>query len=364
MDSSFQTVSSIMTCEPVSKYQKRKEELTMKFNTYGLDIAKNIFHVFTISSNGEIIKKKFSRSKLLEHFAQQEPGLIGMEACGSSHHWGREFEKLGHQVILMNPKHVKAYLKGNKNDFNDAEAIFEAVCSPNVRKVGLKTIEQQDIQLIHSLKSELTKRRTAMVNQIRGHLRERGIFIPVGIGQFFKLMPEILENKDEKISQFSLPLFRNHYETTKQIGEDIKKQEKLIEKLCKTDDLSQRFSQVRGVGPMTATIVAADLGKSRVYSNGRQYAASLGLVPRQHTTGDKPHLMGISKRGNKYIRTLLIHGARAVLGKIGDKKDRLSCWLRKLIERRGYNKATVALANKNARILWALATHGTTYEAA
>ncbi len=177
-------------------------------------------------------------------------------------------------------------------------------------------------------------------------------------------MPEILDNEDEKLSQFSLPLFRQHYETIKQIGEDIKQQEKLIIQLCKTDDLSQRFSQVRGIGPMGATIAAADLGKSRVYENGRQYAASLGLVPRQHTTGDKPHLMGISKRGNKYIRTLLIHGARAVLSKLGEQTDRLSCWLRELIQRRGFNKAAVALANKNARILWAMATHGTTYERA
>lgn len=336
----------------------------MKFNTYGLDIAKNIFHVFTITEDGEIIKKKLARAKLLKFFAQQQPGLIGIEACGSSHHWARELMKLDHEVILMNPKHVKAYLKGNKNDFNDAEAIFESVSRPNVRKVGIKTIEQQDIQLIHSLKEELTKRRTAMVNQIRGHLRERGVVIPVGINHFFKQMPEILDNQDEKLSQFSLPLFRQHYETIKQIGEDIKQQKKLIEQLCKTDDLSYRFSQVRGIGPMGATIAAVDLGKSRVYENGRQYAASLGLVPRQHTTGDKPHLMGISKRGNKYIRTLLIHGARAVLSQLGEKTDRLSCWLRALIQRRGFNKAAVALANKNARILWAMATYGTTYERA
>ena len=336
----------------------------MKFNTYGLDIAKNVFHAFTITEDGEIIKKKLTRAKLLNFFVRQQPGLIGIEACGSSHHWAREFMKLGHEVILMNPKHVKAYLKGNKNDFNDAEAIFEAVSSPIVRKVGIKTIEQQDVQLIHSLKEELTKRRTAMVNQIRGHLRERGIVIPVGINHFFKQMPEILGNEDETLSQFSLPLFRQHYETIKQIGEDIKQQEKLIIQLCKTDDLSQRFSQVRGIGPMGATIAAADLGKSRVYDNGRQYAASLGLVPRQHTTGDKPRLMGISKRGNKYIRTLLIHGARAVLSQLGEKTDRLSCWLRKLIQRRGFNKAAVALANKNARILWAMATYGTTYERA
>jgi transposase len=339
----------------------------MKFSTYGLDIAKNVFHVFTINDDGEIIKKKLARAQLLDFFARQEPGLIGIEACGSSHHWGREFQKLGHQVILMNPRHVKGYLKGNKNDFNDAEAIFEAVSSPTVRKVGLKTIEQQDIQLIHSLKQELTKRQTAMVNQVRGHLRERGIVIPVGLSNFFKQMPEILNNENgelSELSELSLSLFRQHYETIRQIAEDIKQHDKLIEQLCKTNELSQRFSQVRGVGPMGATIIASDLGKSRIYDNGRQYAASLGLVPRQHSTGGKPHLLGISKRGNRYIRTLLIHGARAVLSQLADKQDRLSCWLRDLVQRRGFNKAAVALANKNARILWAMATHGTHYEQA
>lgn len=336
----------------------------MKFSTYGLDIAKNVFHLFTINEDGEMIKKKLTRARLLSFFVQQPPGLIGIEACGSSHHWARELQKLGHQVILINPKHVKGYLKGNKNDFNDAEAIFEAVSSPTVRKVGLKTVEQQDIQLLHSFKHELTKRQTAMVNQIRGHLRERGIIIPVGVGNFFKQMPDILENENGQLTELSLRLFRQHYESIKQIAEAIKQQDKLIHQLCKANELSQRFAQVRGVGPMGATIIASDLGKSRVYVNGRQYAASLGLVPRQHSTGDKPRLLGISKRGNKYIRTLLIHGARAVLAQLGDKQDRLSCWLRGLIQRRGFNKAAVALANKNARILWAMATKGTAYRCA
>lgn len=350
-----------MTCE---RYQStnKKEELKMKSNTYGLDIAKNIFHAFTITEDGEIVKKKLSRKNLLKYFAKRESGLIGIEACGSSHHWARELIKLGYEVILMNAKHVKAYLKGNKNDFNDAEAIFDAVSQPNVRKVGIKTLEQQDVQLVHSLRQGLVKQRTAMINQIRGHLRERGVVIPVGINAFVKVIPEILDNQNELLSHMSIQLFRQHYESLKQVDKEIKQRDKDIEHLCKTNELSLRLSQVRGIGPKTATITAADLGKSRVYENGRQYAASLGLVPGQHSTGGKSHLLGISKRGNKYIRTLLIHGARAVLGKIGDKKDRLSCWLRDLIQRRGYNVATVALANKNARILWALATHGTTYE--
>jgi len=335
----------------------------MKFNTYGLDIAKSIFHIFTITEDGEIVKKQLSRSKLLKFFVRQNPGLIGIEACGSSHHWARELIKLGHEVILINPKHVKAYLKGNKNDFNDAEAIYDAVSQPNVRKVGIKTIEQQDIQLLHSLRQELVKRRTAMINQIRGHLKERGIVINIGINTFLKAMPDILENRDETLSEFSTSLFRQHYENIKLLNTEIKNRDKDINALCVSNELSRRLSQVKGIGPMTATIVASDLGKSRVYDNARQYAASLGLVPRQHSSGGKAHLLGIINGGNKYIRTLLIHGARAVLAKIKNQNDKLSCWLRELIKRRGFNVAAVALANKNARILWALTTYGTVYEA-
>jgi len=352
-----------MNCVGI-KVPLKKEELKMKDNTYGLDIAKNIFHAFTITEDGEIIKKVLNRKTLLSYFAKRPKSLIGIEACGSSHHWAREFMKLGHDVILMNAKHVKAYLKGNKNDFNDAEAIYDCVSQANVRPVGIKTIEQQDVQLIHSFRQELIKQKTAIINQIRGHLRERGITINLGVNAFMKAIPSILENEKGLLSEFSIPLFREQYEHLKQITDAINIKDKAIDNLCHSNELSRRLHEVRGIGPKTATIVAADLGKSRVYANGRQYAASLGLVPRQHSTGGKSYLLGISKRGNKYIRTLLIHGARAVVGKIGDKKDKLSCWIRELVKRRGYNVASVALANKNARILWSLATKETSYEAA
>jgi transposase len=335
----------------------------MNVNTVGLDIAKNIFHAFTITEDGEILKKVLNRKTLLVYFSKRPKSLIGIEACGSSHHWAREFMKLGHEVVLMNAKHVKAYLKGNKNDFNDAEAIYDCVSQPNVRPVGIKTIEQQDVQLVHSFRQELIKQKTAIINQIRGHLRERGVVIALGVNTFMKELPSILDNEEGLLSDLSIPLFREQYEHLKLINEAIKIKDKAIDNLCQTNELSQRLLEVRGIGPKTATIVSADLGKSRVYDNGRQYAASLGLVPKQHSTGGKSYLLGISKRGNKYIRTLLIHGARAVVGKIGDKQDKLSCWIRQLVKRRGYNVASVALANKNARILWSLATKETRYDA-
>lgn len=335
----------------------------MKDSTYyGLDIAKNVFHSFTITEAGEIMKKQLKRQEVRHYFAHQKESTIGIEACGSAHHWARELEKLGHRVMLMDAKHVKAYLKGNKNDFNDAEAIYNAVTQANVREVGKKTIEQQDIQMIHSLRQELLKHKKALINQLRGHLRERGIIIPVGVPALLKALPSILENKENQLSALAVQALQVHYEQVTHLTGLIKDKDQQIRQLCQTNELSQRLSEVVGIGPMTATILTADIGKSRVYSKSRDYSASLGLVPRQHSTGGKPKLSGISKRGNAYIRTLLIHGARSVLRMLGDKQDRLSCWLRALVSRRGFNVAAVALANKNARIVWAMATHGTSYK--
>ena len=343
-------------------YQDNKEELKMINNIfYGLDIAKMVFHVFTINKD-EIVKKQLSRSQLLKYFAQQARGVVGIEACGSAHHWARELEKLGYQVKLLDAKHVKAYLKGNKNDFNDAEAIYDAVTQVNCREVGKKTIEQQDIQLIHSFRQELMKHKKALVNQIRAHLRERGIIISVGVSKFHQQLPELLENETNYLSQISIRSIRAHYEQVKQLELLIRENDLEIEQLCRANELSQRLVEIQGIGVMTATILVSDIGKSRTYNKSRDYAASLGLVPRQYSTGGKPRLLGISKRGNAYIRTLLVHGARAVLKNIKDKKDKLSCWCRALIERRGFNVAAVALANKNARIVWAMATYGTNYE--
>lgn len=329
---------------------------------YGLDIAKTVFHVFTITEEGEIIKKQLSRHQLLTYFAQSPAGTIGIEACSSSNHWARELEKLGHEVILLDTKQVKAYLKGNKNDFNDAEAIYDAVGQLNRREVGKKTLEQQDIQMIHSFRSELMKHKKALVNQIRGHLRERGIVFPVGMTAFHQQLPQVLVNEDQHLSELSVQAIRTHYELVKQLEVQVKIKDKEIEQLCQANELSRRLVQIRSIGAMTATIASADIGKSRVYEKSRDYAASLGLVPRQHGTGGKVHLLGISKRGNAYIRTLLIHGARAVLNSLKNKTDKLSCWCRALIARRGFNVAAVALANKNARIIWAMATYGTTYK--
>ena len=334
----------------------------MNNSAIGLDIAKNVFHVYTIKTDGKVLKKMLRRKQVLEFFANFTPSLIGIEACGSSSYWARELIKLGHEVKLLNARYVKAFVKGNKNDFNDAEGIFDAVSRPNVRTIAIKTVEQQDIQLIHRLRQDAIKRRTAMVNQVRGLLSERGIVINQGIHQVRKQLPELLEDAENSLTLISRTAFAEQYERLLQIDEEIQVHDKKINQLCQANELSKRFMDVPGVGPMTATIVAADLGEAQHYKNARHYSASLGIVPKQHSSGGKPVLLGISKRGNRYIRTLLIHGARAVLRSCKNKEDKLSLWLQQLINRRGFNVAAVALANKNARILWALANKKEVYE--
>jgi transposase len=334
----------------------------MNNSVVGLDIAKNIFHLYSLGNDTKVIKKSLKRAELLAFFANYPVSLIGIEACGGAHHWARELSKLGHQVILLNAKYVKSFVVGNKNDFNDAQAIFDAVSRPNKRTVAIKTIEQQDVQLVHNIRQELIETRTALVNQIRGLLSERGIVIPQGINHVRKELPSILEDAENNLTALSRELFAEQYEKLKMLDADIKAHDARISRLCAQNERSKRFLEVPGIGPITATIVAADIGDGKGYASSRDYAASLGVVPKQHSSGGKQVYLSISKRGNRYIRTMLIHGARAVLKNCTNKTDKLSLWLKSLIERRGFNKAAVALANKNARILWALANKNKDYE--
>ena len=335
----------------------------MNTSVIGLDIAKHIFHMATLGADGKMIKKKLKRSELLAFFANYPASTIGIEACGGAHHWARELTKLGHEVVLLNARYVKSFVVGNKNDFNDAVAIYDAVSRPNKRVVAIKTIEQQDIQLIHSLRQELIDKRTALVNQLRGLLNERGIIINQGIKQVRQQLPLILEDAENGLTALSRELFAEQYERLKSLDDEIKAQDQRVNRLCNANELSKRFLDIPGIGPLTATIVAADMGDNgKGYQSSRDYVASLGVVPKQHSSGDKPVYLGISKRGNRYIRTLLIHGARAVLKSCTQKTDKLSLWLQALVARRGFNKAAVALANKNARILWAMATSGKDYQ--
>lgn len=336
----------------------------MNINVVGLDLAKSIFHLYSLSAKGKPVKKKLKRNELLAYIAQMPVSLIGMEACGGAHHWAREFKKLGHEVVLLNARFVKAFVVGNKNDFNDAEAIFTAVTRPNKRTVVVKNLEQQEMQILHRLRQDLIYQRTALTNRIRGFLSELGIVIPQGVNQVRKQLPLILEDAENGLPSLSRELFAEMYEALSKLDDDIKAQDRRINRLCEQNTLSRRFLDVPGIGPITATIMASDIGDGKGYAKSRDYAASLGVVPRQHSSGDKQVFLGISKRGNRYLRTLLIHGARSVIKCCNGKTDPLSRWLQALVERRGFNKAAVALANKNARVLWAMAKQNSAYEAA
>jgi transposase len=336
----------------------------MYSSVVGLDIAKNIFHLYSLSPEGKPVKKKLKRSELLPYVAQLPVSIIGLEACGGSHYWAREFMKLGHEAVLLNARYVKAFVVGNKNDFNDAEAIHTAVTRPNKRTVEVKNDSQQDMQMLHRLRQEKVAERTAVVNQIRGFLSERGIVLPKSVNKVRQELPFILEDAENNLTSLSRELFAELYESLRALDEVIKTQDRRIGRLCQQNALSRRFLEVPGIGPITATMIAADVGNGKGYHKGRDYAASLGVVPRQHSSGDKQVLLGISKRGNRYVRTLLIHGARSVVKYCKGKTDPLSRWLQGLVERRGFNKAAVALANKNARIVWAMAKQDRAYEAA
>ncbi len=338
-------------------------KVSKKVERMGIDLGKKTFHVFGVGESGSVVvKKKLRRKQVLEYFVNLPPCLVGMEACGSSHHWARELIKLGHEVKLISPQFVKPYVKGNKNDYNDAEGICEAVGRPNMRFVTVKSIEQQDLQGLHRIRQSVVKQRTALANQIRGLLGEYGIVVARGIGQVRSRIPEILEDGENGLTDRFRGWLAELLEAFRTLDERIEQYKQEIQREHAANAMCQRLSAIPGVGPLSATAIVASYGDGQQFSDGRQFAASIGLVPRQHTTGDKPRLLGISKRGDKYIRTLLIHGARSVIYRIEGKTDSLSRWLQSLVARRGKNKAAVALANKNARIIWALLARGECYE--
>ena len=333
----------------------------------GIDLGKNSFHLWGVNAEEErVLKKKVTRAALVRELANMPPCLIGLEACGGAHHWARELSTLGHEVRLMAPQFVKAYVKGNKNDFNDAEAICEAVGRANMRFVAVKTVEQQDLQALHRIRQGAVKMRTALVNQIRGLLAEFGIVVAKGVGQVRRTLPEILENAENRLSEFFRPLLAQLEEQLRAIDERIKGYDRQITALFRQQAACQRLAAVEGIGPLSATALVGTFGDASQFAHARQFAAALGLVPAQHGTGDKTRLLGISKRGDRYIRTLLVHGARSAVQAVlrSDKSNARHRWIKRLVQERGKNRAAVALANKNARIVWALLSREEDYRLA
>jgi transposase len=330
----------------------------MKITTVGLDLAKSVFQVHGVDVRGKaMLRKQLKRSEMATFFANLPPCLIGMEACSSAHHWARKLTALGHEVRLMAPQFVKPYVKTNKNDRNDAEAICEAVARPTMRFVPVKTPEQQTVLALHRARAAYVKARTAQANQMRGLLGEFGIILPQGIGHLYRQVPDILADGDNALPGPMRALLRRLLAQLKALDQQVDELKGEIVTWHLHNEDSRRLEHIGGFGPLTASALVASLGNARSFKNGRQVAAWLGLVPRQDSSGGKTRLLGISKHGDVYLRTLLIHGARAVLRHLAHRTHGTDDWLRRLLARRNKNIAAVALANKNARIAWALLAH-------
>ena len=334
----------------------------MKITTIGIDLAKEVFQIHGVGAHGKaVLRKQLRRKEMAEFFAKLEPCLIGMEACGSAHYWARKLGEYGHTVKLMAPQFVKPYVKTNKNDMADAEAICEAVSRPNMRFVPVKNIEQQAILSVHRARQGFVKARTAQANQIRGLLSEFGIVIPKGIKSIAGRMPDILEGGGNSLPGTMRKLLERLNDNLKEMDRQVAELELQIELWHANNEASRKLDDIPGIGPITASAIVASVGNATEFKNGRQLAAWLGLVPKQHSSGGKQTLLGISKRGDTYLRTLLIHGARAVI-RFAESKAEPDRWLCELMARRNKNVAAVALANKNARIIWALLAKGRVYE--
>lgn len=329
----------------------------------GIDLAKTIFQIHGADSRGhKVLEKRVKRDKFLEFFVNLQPCVIGMEACGGSHHWARELEELGHDVRQMPPQYVKPYVKTNKNDRNDAEGICEAVTRPNMHFVPTKSIEQQDIQALHRCRERQVKNRTALSNQARALLLEIGIAVPQGFRYLRRLLPELIGDRSNALTPRLRELLADMYSEFTDIEARIRNYDKELESFCQNSEACRRLREMPGFGPLSATAFVAAIGDATVFKNGRQVAAWLGLVPRQHSSGNKQRLGGISKRGNTYLRTLLIHGGRAFLRHCGKRADKRSQWLAAVMERRGNARASVAWANKMARVGWALLARADKYK--
>ena len=335
----------------------------MNITTVGIDLAKNVFQVHGVDHHGKVVlKKQLKRAQMAPFFANLSVCLIGIEACGSAHHWARKLQAMGHTVRLMAPQFVKPYVKTNKNDAADAEAICEAVGRPNMRFVPIKNVEQQAVLALHRVRQGLVKARTAQGNQIRGLLAEFGIVIPQGISNIAARVPELIEDASNELPGAFRILIQRLLDHLKELDRQVDELEAQIQAWHRNSELSTKIAQVPGIGPISASALIASIGDARNFDNGRQLAAWLGLVPKQHSTGGKSNLLSISKRGDTYLRTLLIHGARSVIYHAAKKMDSCS-WLSALVSRRNKNVAAVALANKNARIIWALLARDRRYEA-
>lgn len=337
--------------------------MTVKY--LGIDLAKNVFQLHGEDALGSVVlRKRVTRSRLLAEIGSLEPCVIGVEACTGAFYWQREFEKLGHTVRIIAPQYVKPFAQHQKNDRNDAAAICTAMQQPNMRFVPTKTLAQQDIQALHRGRQRLVNHRTALVSQMRGLLLDRGIAFGLSITRARREIPKLLATERERMGELFSSILEQLFDMLVQLDIRVAWFDREIERVFRKNEACQRIAKIRGIGPKTATAIVAAVGDGSEFKNGRHMAAWLGLVPRQHSSGNRQRLFGISKRGDRHLRTLLVHGARAVLRTAPKRSDAVSQWAVELQERRGAAKAIVAIANKNARIIFSMLRGGTEFRAA
>jgi transposase len=337
----------------------------MKVTRLGIDLAKQVFQVHGVDCHDKVvIRKQLTRAKMRGFFAQLSPCLIGIEACASAHYWARELSQFGHTVRLIAPQFVRPYRKNPKNDGNDAEAICEAVSRPNMRFVPVKSVAQQAVLTVHRARELLVGDRTALVNQIRGLLAEYGIVVPQGIACLRRVLPSVLGDAAHGLPGLARDIIAELQERLWDLDARIATYDRRIAQLARQHEAAQRLMPLEGVGAVTATAIVATIGDGKAFKNGRQFAAWLGLVPQQYSSGGKTRLGHISERGNVYPRTRLIHGARSVLQLTGQRTDAKSRWAGQLKHRRGNSLAAVALAATYARIIWAILARGQEYRQA
>jgi len=335
----------------------------MEVSTIGLDIAKSVFQVHGVDGSGEtVIRRQLRRRQLLGFFAKQPPCLVGMEACATSHHWGREISALGHEVRLMPPRYVKPYVKRNKNDAADAEAICEAVTRPTMRFVAIKGEEQQSVLMLHRTRELMIRQRTMLVNAIRAHMAEFGIVARAGLPQVKELLAVIDDADDHRLPSGARTCLESLARQFGSLHAEISVAEQRIHAWHRSSETSQRLATIPGIGPIIATALTASITDPAVFKNGRELAAWIGLVPRQNSTGGKERLGRISKQGDQYLRWLLVAGAMAVIRQAKRHDAKPHPWLTNLIANKPTKLAAVALANKIARIAWALLSHGGSYQ--
>lgn len=328
----------------------------------GVDLAKNVFHVCGMTRHGKVVlEKRFTRIQLERFAAQLPPCRVGLEACGSAHHWARLLIGQGHDARLIAPSFVKPFVKSNKNDARDAEAVCEAVSRPNMRFVPVRSEASQAVQLLHRMRERIVNSRTRTITQLRSMLSEFGVVIPLGANQFRKRVPEILEDGENGLLPEVRELLADGYAEVLGLDAREAQYQTRIEAHVASDERCRRLKTIPGFGPLCASALVAKFGDGEGFRNGREMAACVGLVPRQASTGGKPKLGPISKRGDVYLRTLIVQGAQAALRFAGDKEDARSRWACGIQQRNHRNVAAVALANKNIRIAWALLRHGGTY---